>query len=249
MGNMTKRMIYQDYEKTGRSSDQLRRELRRLKNRTSWVKIHSWQIHLLSFKSMTDIEYGDNGDIKRSYNFYVLDKEALENQAKINTGFPEVPVRTVMRGGRPNDNTRFLDEIVQGTGVLVELIDKKGDSYYYGLSESALPTFATQAGLKGNRIRENSLFRDAYIAQGYLNAHVTETNGREVNKRIDRIIGDGFTLAIRKTRAQRKEVKTPPKERGLSLPPLAATMWGWSRIFSSISSICLKKTRYTKKRS
>lgn len=219
---MKNNIIFKDYFNKGQTLESFENEVKKIVSHTTYVKTYPANIRLLSFRKKIDVLLENGKDVKRSYLFRLLDKESLEAQAALNISFPEVPITTTLVGGQPNDNSRFLDQVSEDTGLMIELLNEDGNSYYYGLSEYALPMLATKAGLKGDRVRENSFFRDVYLANGLINPSTTNLKTAVERARVDKILSEGFSLALRKNKPQKDEEKNTPIGTGIVLSTFSA---------------------------
>lgn len=212
-----KSMVFKDYENSGQTMESFVEEINKITEHTTTIKTYPANMRFLSFKEKREELINDNKDIKRSYVFYLIDKITMERQVRQNIGLPEVPITTTLVNRKENDNSKFLDQIAEDTGLMIEIMNEKGKSYYYGLSEYALPTVAAKAGLKGDRIKENSLFRDLYLANGLINPNVKENQTEAEKKRVSKILSEGLTLTLRKTRPQKKDERNTPIGTGVIL--------------------------------
>lgn len=206
---MEENIVFKCYEKRGKTFDSLKEEIENIKKQITKIKVYPSQIRILSYKGIKEELMDNNKDIKRLYQFFLLDKDSLTQFHISNRGFPLMPMSTVLKKGKENSTTKYIEELIDDTGIVIEITEKDAQTYYYGLSKYALIPLALRAGVSGERIRENNIFRDVNIASGITRPILKEETTSLEERNIDRALGEPIVFSLIKSKAQeKKEMKT-----------------------------------------
>lgn len=196
MENDTSNVLMDDYTEEGTDILTFREAIKLFGARTAYVTVYPSNLTLFSYKDSKRLTLDDN-TIKEKHEFYIIDRQALNDIRNRNEQF-RVATFTAETGDEEKKAAgTMMKSITQSSGLILMHQDERGKENFYGISKHAMSTLCAQAGVKGARLHEASLFRDCYIAEGLFGNTENDASVKEV-RRSEKLMGDGITLVIRK---------------------------------------------------
>lgn len=154
--------LLDDWQASGKSFEGFKAQIQKIESKTSLVEVFGPEIKLLSFRRELDEagrEVQTGSPLAVNAEFYELGDDMY---AGINAqGLKTQQIRI-------DSLDRALYEEMRGPNGshLCAVVGKDDSVKFYYISVNAIPTMATRAGVGGERIRLNSIFRDMYLREG-----------------------------------------------------------------------------------
>lgn len=202
MRNDSADVLFDDYIEEGTGIESFRKAMRDHAARTGFAVIYPSNIEFLSFHK-TELRAADGGGSKKAHLYFILNRDTLKSMESTGTPFPVANMWEDRREPETEERRKFFKNIEETTKLMVKITDAKGASHFFGISNYAMSTLATRAGVGGDKIHEPSLFRNCDIADGLL--RVADKNApKKERRRTDRLAGDGITVMYRRRLFERK---------------------------------------------